>query len=71
MNQEKKGQWTHKDFLRDWSLYVTLVISGLIAFLGSEGALRSARVDLGIAMTGVSSALMGIVIAGLSIFWHF
>lgn len=70
-NNEQWTQWTYKDFLKDYSLYITLVVSALIAFLGHETTLRSVRIDLGLAMAGVSSALIGIVIAGLAIFLAF
>jgi len=72
MKQNKtESQWGYKDVLKDHSLYITLVIAGLIAMLGNETVLRSIHVDLGIAMTAISSTLLGIVIAGLAIFLAF
>jgi len=64
-------RWSYRDFIKDPSLYITLVISGLIASLGSEIILRHVAIDLGIAMAGISSTLLGIVIAGLAIFLAF
>lgn len=50
------------------ALWVTFVAAALIAFLGDEQALRSARVDLGGALVQMSATLLGITLAGLAIF---
>jgi hypothetical protein len=70
-NNKPFGKWGFKDILKDYSFWVTLVISVLIACFGNQQTLRSVMVDLGIAMVGVSAALLGIVIAGLAIFLAF
>jgi hypothetical protein len=64
------GGWL-KDIIFDYSWMISLVISGLIASLGNENVLRLARIDVGIAMVGMSGALLGIVLAGLAIFVAF
>jgi hypothetical protein len=70
-NNKAIGKWGFKDILKDYSFWVTLIISVLIASFGNQETLRSARVDLGIAMVEVSAALLGIVLAGLAIFLAF
>lgn len=65
------NKWGFKDILKDYSFWVTLIISVLIACFGNQETLRSVMVDLGIAMVGVSAALLGIVLAGLAIFIAF
>jgi hypothetical protein len=70
-NNKPIHKWGFKDILKDYSFWITLVLSGLITCFGDEIILRSMKVNLGIAMVGVSSALLGIVIAGLSIFLAF
>jgi len=65
------SKWGFKDILKDYAFWVTLVISTLIACFGNQETLRSVMVDLGIAMVGVSAALLGIVLAGLAIFIAF
>lgn len=69
--KQTKQQWGWRDITTDRYFYITLVISGIIVLFGNERVLRSVMVDLGIAMVGVSSALLGIVIAGLAIFLAF
>ena len=70
-NNKPIGKWGFKDILKDYSFWLTLIISVLIACFGNEETLRSVTVDLGIAMVGVSAALLGIVLAGLAIFLAF
>lgn len=70
-NNKAIGKWGFKDILKDYSFWLTLIISGLIAYFGNEETLRSVMVDLGIAMVGVSAALLGIVLVGLAIFLAF
>src|SRR4030042_2315136 len=60
-----------KDTILDPALWITLVASGLIAFLGNENALRLVKVNAGTAMVAMISALLGIVLAGLAIFVAF
>jgi len=57
-----------KPTLLEPALWVTLVAAALIAFLGDDQSLRSARVDLGGALVQVSATLLGITLAGLAIF---
>jgi hypothetical protein len=57
-----------KDTILDPALWITLIASALIAFLGSENVLRSVRVDAGSAMVAMSAALLGIILAGLALF---
>ena len=57
-----------KDTILDPALWVTLIVSALIAFLGDESVLRSVRVDVGSALVAMSAALLGIILAGLAIF---
>ena len=57
-----------KDTILDPALWVTLIVSALIAFLGDETVLRSVRVDVGSALVEMSAALLGIILAGLAIF---
>lgn len=64
-------QWSLIDILKDPYFYVALVLAGLIAILLPENTLKSVMVDLGMVIAGVSSALLGIVIAGLAIFLAF
>ena len=72
MKQNKtESQWGYKDIFKDPSIYITLLIAGLIAMLGNETVLRCIHVELGIAMTAISSTLLGIIIAGLAIFLAF
>ena len=61
------GGWL-KEIIIDPVLWITLIVSGLIAFLGDEFVLRSARVAIGSAQVEMSAALLGIVLAGLAIF---
>lgn len=61
------GGWFKKYFW-DIAIPISLVPSVLIAILGNENILRNARVDVGIAMVGMSSALLGIVLAGMALF---
>ena len=61
------GGWFWKT-LRDPALWVTLVISAIVAFCGNESILRSVRIDVGVAQVGLGTALLGIVLAGLAIF---
>lgn len=60
------GGWLRAT-IADPALWVTFVISLVIAFVGNEDVLRSARVDVGIAQVGIGTALLGIVLAGLTI----
>jgi len=60
--------WGFKSIITDVALWITFILSGLIAFLGNESALRSARVAVGTAQVQMSAALLGIVLAGLAIF---
>lgn len=57
-----------KDTILDPALWITLIASALIAFLGNENALRLVRVDAGSALVAMSAALLGIILAGLAIF---
>jgi len=57
-----------KDTIIDPALWITLIASALIAFLGNESVLRSVRVDVGSALVEMSAALLGIILAGLAIF---
>lgn len=57
-----------KDTILDPALWITLIASALIAFLGNENVLRSVRVDVGSALVKMSAALLGIILAGLAIF---
>ncbi len=57
-----------KDTVLDRALWITIIASALIAFLGDECALRSVRVALGSALVEMSATLLGIIIAGLAIF---
>lgn len=68
-NPIKKGGW--KSYVIDWAPWISIILAGLIVGLGDANILRSARVDIGIAMVGMSSALLGIVLAGLAIFVAF
>lgn len=61
------GGWL-KDTIIDPALWITLIVSALIAFLGDESVLRSVRVNAGSALVGMSAALLGIILAGLAIF---
>lgn len=65
----KKNGW--RAYIFDWAPWASIVIAGLIVGLGDVDILRHARVDIGIAMVGMSSALLGIVLAGLAIFIAF
>ena len=67
-NNKKMRGLGFKDIVIDKALWITLIISGLIAFLGNESVLRSARVAIGSAQVEMSSALLGLVLAGLAIF---
>lgn len=60
------GGW-FRATIRDPALWVTLVVSLAIAFIGNETILRAARIDIGMAQVGIGTALLGIVLAGLSI----
>ena len=55
----------------DPALWITLIVSILIAHFGDEKILRSIRVDVGIAQVGMGTALLGIVLAGLAILFVF
>ncbi len=57
-----------KEVIIDPALWITFVLTGLIAFLGDENVLRSARVNIGAAQVEMSAALLGIILAGLAIF---
>jgi len=57
-----------KDTIIDPALWITLIVSALIAFLGNENVLRSVRVDVGFALVEMSATLLGIILAGLAIF---
>ena len=57
-----------KDTILDPALWITLIVSALIAFLGNENVLRSVRVDVGFALVEMSATLLGIILAGLAIF---
>ena len=57
-----------KDTIIDPALWITLIASALIAFLGNENILRSVRVNVGSALVEMSAALLGIILAGLAIF---
>lgn len=61
------GGW-FKATILDLALWITLIASALIAFLGDVDTLYSARVDIGSAQVQMSAALLGIVLAGLAIF---
>ena len=60
------GGWFKKTIC-DPALWVTLAVSLVIALVGNEAVLRSARIDVGIAQVGIGTALLGIVLAGLAI----
>ncbi|MFZ7134505.1 MAG: hypothetical protein ACOWWR_19340 [Eubacteriales bacterium] len=55
-------------FLKDYFLYITLLLAGVIAYFSEEIFLRSVISVVGSAMVGMSGALLGVVIAGLAIF---
>lgn len=57
-----------KDTVFDPALWITLLIASLIAFLGDEEVLRTARIDIGTSMVGIGATLLGIILAGLAIF---
>lgn len=57
-----------RDTVLDRALWVTIIVSALIAFLGCEYALRAVRVDVGLALVAMSATLLGIIVAGLAIF---
>jgi len=67
-NNKTVNGWGFKDIITDIALWITFVMSGLIAFLGDEVILRSVKVNAGSAMVAMSAALLGIVLAGLAIF---
>ncbi len=67
-NNEVRRRWGITDFFKDIYLYITLVLSGLIAYFSNEEFLRSVVVSAGAAMVEMSGALLGIVLAGLAIF---
>ncbi len=67
-NNEVSHKWGFTDFLKDIFLYITLVLSGLIAYFSNEEFLRSVVDKAGSAMVEMSGALFGIVLAGLAIF---
>src|SRR4030043_791671 len=70
-NNKRNYKWGLKDFLKDIFLYITLVLSGLIAYFSNGEFLRSVVGNAGSAMVGMSGTLIGIVLAGLSIFFVF
>ena len=57
-----------KDTILDPALWITLIASALIAFLGNENVLRSVMVNVGFALVEMSATLLGIILAGLAIF---
>ena len=57
-----------KDTIIDPALWITIIASALIAFLGDESALRLVRVAVGSALVEMSATLLGIIIAGFAIF---
>lgn len=67
-SNNKMGGWGFKEIITDKALWITFTMTGLIAFLGNESALRSARVAIGSAQVEMSATLLGIVLAGLAIF---
>lgn len=73
MNKQnnKFKQWNLLDILKDPYFYVALALAVLIAIFLPDKTLKSLMVDLGGVIAGVSSALLGIVIAGLAIFLAF
>ncbi|MFO7996653.1 MAG: hypothetical protein R6U93_05885 [Dehalococcoidia bacterium] len=70
-SNKPSGKWGFRDILKDYSFWVTLTTSVLIASLGNQETLRSVMVSLGTAMVEISAALLGIVLAGLAIFLAF
>lgn len=58
--------WFRKTIL-DPSLWITLIISILIASFGDEEVLRSVRIAVGSAQVYIGTAFLGIVLAGLAI----
>jgi len=60
------GGWFRK-IIFDPALWVTLVVSLVIAFVGNEAVLRSASTNIGIAQVGIGTALLGVALAGLAI----
>jgi hypothetical protein len=66
-SERRMGGW-FRETIVDPALWVTLVVSAVIAFVGNEGVLRSARTDIGIAQVGIGTALLGVALAGLAIF---
>ena len=70
-NNEVSHKWGITDYLKDIFLYITLVLSGLIAYFSNEEFLRSVIVAAGAAIVEMSGALIGIVLAGLAIFLVF
>lgn len=67
MKNKLMGGW-FKATITDKFLWITLAASALIACFGNEPILRTAMNNIGQAMVNLSSALLGIVIAGLAIF---
>ena len=57
-----------KDTILDPALWITLIASALIAFLGNENVLRSVMVNVGFALVEMGATLLGIILAGLAIF---
>ncbi|OGN89873.1 MAG: hypothetical protein A2158_04535 [Chloroflexi bacterium RBG_13_46_14] len=67
MKNRIMGGW-FKETIADKFLYITLVLSVLLGWLGDEQILRDSQCNIGSAMVDLSGALLGIVIAGLAIF---
>ena len=67
MKNRIMGGW-FKETITDRLLYITLVLSVLLGWLGDEKILRESLSNIGSAMVDLSGALLGIVIAGLAIF---
>ena len=51
--------------IADPFLYITLILSFVIAFIGDEKTLRSVSIEVGSAQVQIATALLGIVLAGL------
>ena len=58
--------WLRQTIL-DPFLWITLILSTVIAFIGDEKILRSVSIEVGSAQVHIGTALLGIVLAGLAI----
>jgi hypothetical protein len=68
INNKVVHKWRLIDFLKDKYLYITLVVSCLVAYFINGEYLRHIITTAGSAMVQMSGALLGIVLASLAIF---